>query len=43
MQIFWESSKKNQLNGAKKIQIRWAATCNKNEQQQKDAKNNGEL
>ena len=42
MQKFWESSKKNQLNGAKKIQIRLAATCNKYEQQQ-NAKNNGEL
>jgi len=41
MQKFWECSKKNQLNGANKIQIRLAATCNKYEQQ--NAKNNGEL
>jgi hypothetical protein len=43
MQKVWESSKNNQLNGAKKIQIRLDATCNKNEQQQQDDKNNGEL
>jgi len=41
MYKFWESAKKNQLNGAKKTQIRLAATCSKNEHQ--NAKNNGEF